>query len=40
MGIPAYMLIGMQTDYNIQVVSRDKSFKERLEQIRKAVAIL
>jgi addiction module HigA family antidote len=32
MGIPAYMLIGMQTDYNIQVVSRDKSFTERLDQ--------
>ena len=40
LGIPANMLIGMQTDYNMRMVNQDKSFSERLDKIRKAVAIL
>ena len=39
LGIPANLLVGMQTDYNMQVESRDTSFAERLAQIRKAVAV-
>ena len=39
LGIPAYMLIGMQTDYNMQVANRDKTLAERIAQIRKAVAV-
>jgi addiction module HigA family antidote len=40
LGIPADMLIGMQTDYNMCVVKQDKSFAERLAQVRKIVAAL
>jgi addiction module HigA family antidote len=40
LGIPAYMLIGMQTDYNLQVANQDTSFAERLARIRKVVAVL
>jgi addiction module HigA family antidote len=40
LGIPAYSLINIQTEYNLQVASRDKSFTERLAKIRNAVAIL
>jgi len=38
--IPADSLIRMQTDYNIQVASMDKSFAARLAEIRKVAAIL
>ena len=40
LGIPAYLLVGMQTDYNLQVAKKDKSIVERLTQIRKAAAVL
>lgn len=40
LGIPAYLLVGMQTDYNLQVAKKDKSIVERLIQIRKAAAVL
>jgi len=40
MGIPADMLIRMQNDYNMRMANQDKSFTERLEQIRKVVAVL
>ncbi|MDR3250554.1 MAG: HigA family addiction module antidote protein [Tannerella sp.] len=40
LGIQAYILIGMQTDYNMQVASRDQSFAKRLAAVRNAVAIL
>ena len=39
LGISANLLIGMQTDYNMQVASRDKSFLDRLAEIRKTVAV-
>ncbi len=39
LGIPADMLIGMQTDYNMSVIKQDKSFLDRLTEIRKIVAI-
>ena len=40
LGISANLLIGMQTDYNMQVANRDKSFSDRLAEIRKAAAVL
>ena len=39
LGISADLLINMQTDYNMQVVNRDKSFSNRLAEIRKKVAV-
>jgi len=39
LGIPAYSLINIQTEYNLQIASRDKSFAKRLAEIRKAVAV-
>jgi addiction module HigA family antidote len=38
LGIPAYMLVGMQTDYNLQVATKDKTLAQRLERIRKIAA--
>lgn len=38
--IPAYLLVGMQTDYNLHVAKKDKSIAERLTQIRKVAAML
>ncbi|MDR3188119.1 MAG: HigA family addiction module antidote protein [Prevotellaceae bacterium] len=39
LGIPAYSLINIQTEYSLQVASRDKSFLNRLAKIRKMVAV-
>ena len=39
LGIPAYSLINIQTEYNLQVASRDKSLASRLAEIRKMVAM-
>jgi addiction module HigA family antidote len=39
LGVPAYSLINIQTEYNLQIASRDKSFTERLAKIRKVAAI-
>jgi addiction module HigA family antidote len=40
MGIPADMLIRIQIDYNMRVANQDKSFTERLAQVRKMAAML
>jgi addiction module HigA family antidote len=40
LGIPADSLIRLQTDYNMQVASQDKSFAVRLAEIRKMTAVL
>src|SRR5690606_33722209 len=40
LGIPAYLLVGMQTDYNLHVAKKDKSIAERLTHIRKVAAML
>ena len=40
LGVPAYMLVRMQTDYNLQVAQKDNKLKKRLDEIRKAVAML
>jgi addiction module HigA family antidote len=39
LGVPAYMLVGMQSDYNLQVAKKDKTLAQRIAQIRK-VAML
>ena len=39
LGIPAYSLINIQSEYNLQMASRDESFAERLAQIRKLSAV-
>ncbi|GHV24804.1 hypothetical protein FACS1894176_01890 [Bacteroidia bacterium] len=38
--VPADSLIRMQSEYNMQVASRDTSFVERLNNIRRVAAIL
>ena len=40
LGIKADMLLRMQTKYNLQVASQDKSFAKRLAQIRQTAAML
>lgn len=40
LGIDAEPLIKLQVDYNIQVAKLDKSFLERLANIRKIAAVL
>ncbi len=40
LGIPAHILIGMQMDYNMQIIKQDASFLERLANIRKMAAML
>jgi addiction module HigA family antidote len=37
--IPADSLIRLQTDYNMQVVNQDKSFVNRLAEIRKMAVV-
>jgi addiction module HigA family antidote len=39
LGIDAKPLIGMQADYNMQVVKQNKSFSDRLAEIRKMAAV-
>lgn len=40
LGVPAYMLVGLQTDYNLQVAQSDSKLNKRLAEIRKIVAVL
>lgn len=40
LGIDSEPLMKMQVDYNMQIVKADKSFAERLANIRKIAAIL
>ena len=35
LGIPAYILVGMQTDYNLQVARSDKKLIDRFNEIKK-----
>jgi addiction module HigA family antidote len=35
LGVPAYMLVNMQTDYNLQVAQKDRKLSKRLAEIRK-----
>lgn len=40
LGIPAHILLDLQTDYDMQKAKRDKSFLKRLESIKKIAAVL
>jgi addiction module HigA family antidote len=40
LGLPAYMLVGMQTDYNLQVAQKDNKLNKRLDEIRKIAVML
>lgn len=40
LGIPAYILLRLQTDYDMVITKRDKSFIQRLANVRKVAAIL
>ncbi|GHU97108.1 hypothetical protein FACS1894156_8670 [Bacteroidia bacterium] len=40
LGIPAYMLVGMQADYSLQVAAKDKTLAQRLKEVRKMAALL
>lgn len=39
-GVPAYMLLRLQTDYDMIMTKRDKSFIKKLANIRKVAAVL
>ena len=38
LGIPAHILLGLQSYYDMQTVKHDKSFADRLKSVRKLVA--
>lgn len=38
LGIPAHILIGLQSDYDIQTAENGKSFAARLRNVRKLLA--
>lgn len=40
LGISAEVLMRIQIDYNIQATKQDKSFIERLENVRKVATVL
>jgi addiction module HigA family antidote len=40
LGIPAYSLINIQTEYNLQVAQKDSKLLSKLAEIRKMVAVL
>jgi len=40
LGIPAYILVGMQTDFNLQVAQTDNKLSMRLAEIRKIASML
>ena len=39
LGVPAYSLINIQNEYNLQVASRDKSLSAKLAEIRKMASM-
>jgi len=39
LGVPAYVLAGMQTDYNLQVAQKDDKLLSRLAEIKKIAAM-
>ena len=40
LGVPAYILAGMQTDYNLQVAQNDSKLNLRLAEIRKMAVVI
>jgi len=39
LNIPAYILIGLQTDYNLYVAKNDKKLIERIAEVRKHASL-
>ena len=39
LGIPAYLLVGMQTDYNLQVARSEKRVIDRFNEIKKIASL-
>ena len=39
LGVPAYILVGMQTDYNLQTAQKDNRLIKRLAEIRRMTAV-
>jgi len=39
LGVPAYILVGMQSDYNLQVAQKDSKLLQRLSKIRKIASV-
>jgi addiction module HigA family antidote len=40
LGVDAEPLIGMQADYNIQIIKQNKSFSQRLANVRKVASMI
>ena len=40
LGVPAYILVGMQTDYNLQMAQKNKELNKRLAKIRRIAAAM
>ena len=40
LGIPAHVMLGMQTDYDLHLANQDKFFSERLANIRKIASVI
>ena len=38
--VPAYVLTGLQADYDMQMAKRDKSFLDKLKSIKKIAVVL
>lgn len=39
LGVPAHILMGLQSDYDMQTAKHDKSFLKKLEGIRRIAAV-
>jgi len=39
LNIPAHILIGLQTDYNLQTAKNDKKLSERISEVRKLASV-
>lgn len=39
LGVPAHVLMGLQTDYDMLTVKRDKSFLKKLQGIKRVAAV-
>lgn len=39
LGVPAYLLVGLQTDYNLQMARKDDKLNKRLMEIRKVSSL-
>lgn len=39
LGVPAHVLMGLQTDYDMLTVKRDKSFLKKLQGVKRVAAV-